>query len=297
MGDDGKKPATPESLAELEKEHRVLMAALLKKFNVLDTLAERLDRIENTQKQMVLHAQGPELLQQRKEGPLGNTRFHKLDFPTFDGTGGPLPFLNRCEHYLCSQRTLEEEQVWLAALHLHGSAQQWYMRLERDEGIPAFLHPPRHALRAAHQIQSPRGIGGMPVLGLRRRLLGSLPGASHPRRSSHGGTTSPAVHRGVRRTSQHRCAAPRAPISGVGHELRPFLRTQRTVGSTTGALLMCDGTTGSARASLSWRWRTSMSRIHHRTTTRRHHRSRCTRLPVSAPATRCRWSCNLATSP
>jgi len=98
MGDDGKKPATPESLAELEKEHRVLMAAL-KKFNVLDTLAERLDRIENTKKQMVLHAQGPELLQQRKEGPLGHTRFHKLEFPTFDGIGDPLPFLNRCEHY------------------------------------------------------------------------------------------------------------------------------------------------------------------------------------------------------
>ncbi|XP_039834338.1 uncharacterized protein LOC120695086 [Panicum virgatum] len=87
---------------------------------------------------MSLHAQGPELLQQRKEGPLGHTRFHKLEFPSFDGTSDPLPFLNRCEHYFRGQRTLEEEQVWLAALHLQGSAQQWYMRLEREEGVPSW---------------------------------------------------------------------------------------------------------------------------------------------------------------
>src|SRR6185436_5904687 len=67
-----------------------------------------------------------------------HTRFHKLEFPSFDGTSDPLPFLNRCEHYFRGQRTLEEEQVWLAAFHLHGTAQQWYMRLERDEGVPSW---------------------------------------------------------------------------------------------------------------------------------------------------------------
>ena len=136
MGDDDKGKASAESLAEAEKEHRELMAALLKKLDVLSSLEERLGRIEQMQKQMSLHAQGPELLQQRKEGPLGHTRFHKLEFPSFDGTGDPLPFLNRCEHYFRGQRTLEEEQVWLAALHLQGSAQQWYMRLELEEGVP-----------------------------------------------------------------------------------------------------------------------------------------------------------------
>jgi len=136
MGDAHAK-AEAEAAAAAEKEHRELMAALLKKFDVLNTLQERLDRIESNQKQMVLHTQGSEILQQRKEGPLGHTRFHKLDFPTFDGTGDPLTFLNRCEHYFRGQRTLEEEQVWLAALHLHGPAQQWYMRLERDEGVPS----------------------------------------------------------------------------------------------------------------------------------------------------------------
>jgi len=73
MGDDDKSKASAESLAEAE-EHRELMAALLKKLDVLSSLEERLGRIEQTQKQMSLHAQGPELLQQRKEGPLGHTR-------------------------------------------------------------------------------------------------------------------------------------------------------------------------------------------------------------------------------
>lgn len=137
MGDDAKNKSSASS-TDTEQEHRELMAALLKKFDVLNSLEERLSCMETTQQQMVLRSQGPELLHQRKEGPLGNTRFHKLDFPTFDGTGDPLPFLNRCEHYFRGQRTMEEEQVWLAALHLHGSAQQWYMRLEADEGVPSW---------------------------------------------------------------------------------------------------------------------------------------------------------------
>ena len=99
MGDEAKNKAAADSLAATEKEHQELMAALLKKFDVLTALEDRLGRIETMQKQMILYSQGPELLQQRKEGPLGNKRFHKLDFPTFDGTGDPLPILNRCEHY------------------------------------------------------------------------------------------------------------------------------------------------------------------------------------------------------
>lgn len=122
MADDDNKKAEA-SQASAEEEHKKMMAALLKKFDVLSSLEERLDRIESSQKQMILHASGPELLQPRKEGPMGHTRFHKLDFPKFDGTGNPLPFLNRCEHYFRSQRMVNEERVWLAAFHLHGPAQ------------------------------------------------------------------------------------------------------------------------------------------------------------------------------
>jgi len=49
MGDAHAK-AEAEAAAAAEKEHRELMAALLKKFDVLNTLQERLDRIESNQK-------------------------------------------------------------------------------------------------------------------------------------------------------------------------------------------------------------------------------------------------------
>ena len=83
MGDKAK--AAADAAAAAEKEHRELMAALLKKFDILDKLEDRLDRIESTQKQMVLNAHGPEILQQRKKGQVGfpNVRRHgrSLAFP------------------------------------------------------------------------------------------------------------------------------------------------------------------------------------------------------------------------
>jgi hypothetical protein len=53
---------------------------------------------------------------------MGSMRFYKLDFPTFDGSGDPLLFLNQCEHYFRGQRTMEEEKVWLSVMHLQGPA-------------------------------------------------------------------------------------------------------------------------------------------------------------------------------
>lgn len=37
-------------------------------------------------------------------------RFHKMDFPKYDGKGDPLPFINRCELFFCAQRIVEEEK-------------------------------------------------------------------------------------------------------------------------------------------------------------------------------------------
>ncbi|KAJ4797074.1 hypothetical protein LUZ62_048320 [Rhynchospora pubera] len=65
----------------------------------------------------------------------GVPRYHKLDFPTFDGKEDPLSWINRCEQFFRGQRTVEEEKVWLAAYHLTGIAQQWYFQLERDVGL------------------------------------------------------------------------------------------------------------------------------------------------------------------
>lgn len=65
-------------------------------------------------------------------------RYHKLEFPTFDGTEDPLSWINRCEQFFRGQRTEESDKVWLASYHLTNIAQQWYFQLERDEGQPTW---------------------------------------------------------------------------------------------------------------------------------------------------------------
>jgi hypothetical protein len=62
-----------------------------------------------------------------------------LDFPKFEGKEDPLIWLNRCEQFFWGRRTDEAFKVWLAAYHMVGVAQEWYMQLERDEGMPSWL--------------------------------------------------------------------------------------------------------------------------------------------------------------
>jgi len=59
----------------------------------------------------------------------------KLNFPHYDGESDPLPWLNKCESYFRGCRTMDEEKVWLASLHLDGVAAEWYYQLEREAGI------------------------------------------------------------------------------------------------------------------------------------------------------------------
>ena len=68
----------------------------------------------------------------------GVPRYHKLDFPTFNGKDDPLVWLNRCEQFFWGQHTKEGYKVWLAAYHMIGAAQEWYIQLERDEGTPSW---------------------------------------------------------------------------------------------------------------------------------------------------------------
>jgi hypothetical protein len=68
----------------------------------------------------------------------GAPRYHKLDFPKFEGKEDLLTWLNRCEQFFWGQCTNEAFKVWLAAYHMVGVAQKWYMHLERDEGMPSW---------------------------------------------------------------------------------------------------------------------------------------------------------------
>jgi hypothetical protein len=65
-------------------------------------------------------------------------RFLKWDFPWFDGKTDPLLFINKCESYFRQQRTMVEEQVWMASYNLEGIAQHWYIQLQEDEGTPSW---------------------------------------------------------------------------------------------------------------------------------------------------------------
>jgi hypothetical protein len=62
----------------------------------------------------------------------GAPRYHKLDFPKFDGKEDPLTWLNHCEQLFSGKRTDEAFKVWLAAYYMVGVAQEWYMQLERE---------------------------------------------------------------------------------------------------------------------------------------------------------------------
>jgi hypothetical protein len=43
---------------------------------------------------------------------------HKLEFPKYDGSSDPLPWLNRCDRYFKVQRTPENKKVPYGAFHL-----------------------------------------------------------------------------------------------------------------------------------------------------------------------------------
>jgi hypothetical protein len=63
---------------------------------------------------------------------------YKLRFPKFDGSTDPLAWLHRCEQFFQAQRTPEDEKVWLASFYMDGDAQQWYFRVERNQGVPSW---------------------------------------------------------------------------------------------------------------------------------------------------------------
>jgi hypothetical protein len=66
------------------------------------------------------------------------TASHKLRFPKYDGASDPLAWLHRCDQFFQAARTPEDDKVWYAAFYLDGDAQQWYFRLERNQGVPTW---------------------------------------------------------------------------------------------------------------------------------------------------------------
>jgi hypothetical protein len=53
-------------------------------------------------------------------------KFHKLEFPIFDGSEDALPWLTRVEQFFDGQGTPESGKVWLASYHLAARPSLWF---------------------------------------------------------------------------------------------------------------------------------------------------------------------------
>ncbi|WVZ82923.1 hypothetical protein U9M48_030129 [Paspalum notatum var. saurae] len=120
----------------------------------LDTLDSRTTRLEQSHGKALSSDGSASFAQGNQEHR--PPKFHKVDFPKFDGTMNPMLFLNKCESYFLQQRIVEEEKVWLASFNMEGAANQhWYMRVQREED--AFWSSPAR--------QPDGGTGGLPPNG------------------------------------------------------------------------------------------------------------------------------------
>lgn len=56
----------------------------------------------------------------------------KLEFPRYDGSTDPLPWMSRCNYYFRHQRVVGEEKMSIVAPHLEHDPQYWFLKLDRD---------------------------------------------------------------------------------------------------------------------------------------------------------------------
>ena len=150
------KPLTPlaKQLDGLPDKVTTLQAAAFKGSNQIAALSLAVTRLEKAHRgeepaleENIASASGPPPF--RETPPLSrrdldddgddDPRFHpraRIEFPTFDGKEDPLPWLNRCKTFFRCQHTPERRRVPYASLHLTGTAQLWYNRLELTSGTP-----------------------------------------------------------------------------------------------------------------------------------------------------------------
>ena len=96
------------------------------KLDRLEAIEGSLARVEQQQQEhqtaiAKLEAQNKEIIPHGTDGTRGRSfahghhedrppKFHKLDFPKFDGKSDPLLFINKCESYFLQQRIIEKKR-------------------------------------------------------------------------------------------------------------------------------------------------------------------------------------------
>ncbi|CAO2152414.1 unnamed protein product [Urochloa humidicola] len=99
--------------------------------------------VNNVQSKKMEHGDTPETAGSKGKTVLGTSVStitpatpHKIRFPLFDGSTDPITWVHRCKQFFRQAQSGDEDKVWLATYHLEGAAQQWYYRLERNQGVP-----------------------------------------------------------------------------------------------------------------------------------------------------------------
>ncbi|WVZ48948.1 hypothetical protein U9M48_000334 [Paspalum notatum var. saurae] len=140
-----------------------------------------------------------------------------LEFPVYDSTSDPLPWLNRCEAFFWVQQTPDDQRVGYASLHMSDAAQLWFTRLERNSGTPSWKRFVKLVNRRFGPPMTDSPLGELslspPSYGYGGRIHRSIPRLGMPRCGPVRATASTAISGGFAKPPETRCQPPQTKVT------------------------------------------------------------------------------------